>query len=59
MSGAPQPMLMDVESVDELMEKNEKSLLALQSLVDENRQIVVDLFKNQDNRTVALSNSTK
>ena len=60
MSGALNPMLMDRESVDELMEENEKSLLALQSLVDENRQIVVDLLqKSKDNRTVALSNSTE
>ena len=59
-SGALNPMLLDTDTVNDLIAENEKSLAELQSLADENRQTVVDLLeKSKENRDIARSDSTQ
>ena len=59
-SGALNPMLLDTDTVNDLIAENEKSLAEVQSLADENRQTVVDLLKkSKENRDIARSDSTQ
>ena len=59
-SGALNPMLLDADTLNELIAANEKSFAEVQSLADENRQTVVDLLKkSKENRDIARTDSTE